>query len=601
MRKKIYLFFALLLLGGMFRSYSQCLMLETSLNDRVQVSPAIFEGKVINSSSFWNEQHTSIFTSNIIEVYKVFKGGFTASQVEVITPGGIVGTSMEIETPSLELVVGETGIFLVQKSKVANSPSLIPDNLRFQSFYAASQDFIKYDLVEKTANDVFHNYKNIENEVYAFIVNQTGLNYKVIKSFDINTTEYHKADKSALAPAITSFSPNPITAGTFSVLTINGSGFGASYTGSAKVEFKNADDGGATYTPNIASNIISWSATQIQVQVPKKAGTGTIRVTDNAGSVSPASSSSLTVTYAELTALSGSVETQIKQANQNSAGGYTLVYNTGFKSNAPATAAFERALNTWRCGIYVNFSASPTTTGIAAHGQDGTSLVTFDGSDPIASPFLGMTNSYWNACCPSSTCYWTLTEYDIRFSANATGNTWNFGPAATSGNKIDFESVCLHELGHGVQIGHLIDVDKLMHWQISSNKDNRTLTSATDIAAGNDILTRSLISHPCGPTAITKLTSGNCSLGIESNEQYNNNISFYPNPFENSTVLHTTNMVGKQITLVIFDLLGNKIKQIQINSEDYTLTRDNMISGMYFYQIKDNENVLGSGKLIITD
>ena len=34
----------------------------------------IAEGKVIEKKSFWNNEHTMIYTANTIEVYKLFKG-----------------------------------------------------------------------------------------------------------------------------------------------------------------------------------------------------------------------------------------------------------------------------------------------------------------------------------------------------------------------------------------------------------------------------------------------------------------------------------------------------------------------------------------------
>ncbi|MDD5570656.1 MAG: T9SS type A sorting domain-containing protein [Bacteroidales bacterium] len=597
MKQKIYLTLALLFAFGTYRSNSQCLMVETSLSERVQQSTAIFEGKVISNSSFWNEEHTNIFTSNFIEVYKVFKGDISTTEVEIITPGGIVGEDMEIETPSLELNVGDVGVFLVQQNTLASSLSGIPENLKFESSYAASQGFIKYDLVEKTANDVFHTYINIEIEVYNNIMMQAGRIYKEIKKFNINETGYYKSDKSILAPAIMSFTPTTITAGTLSVLTISGSGFGASYTGSAKVEFKDADNGGSGWTANNAGNIISWSATQIQVQVPKKAGTGQIRVTDNTGAV-VTSTSTLNIVYAQLVALSSGVENRLRLANKNSAGGYTLTYNSTFNSNTAAVDAFERALSTWRCTSYCNYAKAATTTTVNCNLSDGINVITFPGSScTLSSSILGSTTTYYSSCSSGGGSYWTLKEIDMRL--NSTTN-WNYGPGSTTGGKYDFESVCLHELGHAMLQAHVIKTVDLMHYASFPNNQIR-VPDADAVACENEIVSRSITSYPCSPTAMTKISSSGCLIDIGNHEQHNNIVSFYPNPFGNSTVLHTGNIAGKQITLVLFDLLGNKVKQVEINSEDYVLNRDNMISGMYFYQLMDKENVVSAGKLIVTE
>src|ERR1041385_2881273 len=90
---------------------AQCLLYEVPLSERVQKAEAVFEGKVIAKKSFWNKQHTYIYTANTVEVYKIFKGNFTVTQTEIITPGGVVGGKAIVAEPALKLSNGETGIF----------------------------------------------------------------------------------------------------------------------------------------------------------------------------------------------------------------------------------------------------------------------------------------------------------------------------------------------------------------------------------------------------------------------------------------------------------------------------------------------------------
>src|SRR4249919_2386740 len=63
----------------------------SSLVDRVNQSQLIIEGKVTRQESFIDASNRIIYTAHTIEVYKVFKGGTTASTIEVTTLGGIVG------------------------------------------------------------------------------------------------------------------------------------------------------------------------------------------------------------------------------------------------------------------------------------------------------------------------------------------------------------------------------------------------------------------------------------------------------------------------------------------------------------------------------
>lgn len=67
---------------------------------------------------------------------------------------------------------------------------------------------------------------------------------------------------------ITEFMPLSITAGTNSILTIKGSGFGK-IKGNGGVYFKNSDDGGATYILfSDPEDYIIWSDVEIQLKLP---------------------------------------------------------------------------------------------------------------------------------------------------------------------------------------------------------------------------------------------------------------------------------------------------------------------------------------------
>ena len=167
-------------------SFAQCMLYEVPISDRIQSSSAIIEGKVISQSSFWNSAHTLIYTSNIIEVYKVFKGQITTSnKVEMITEGGAVGNDMHRVEPSLNLRIGQIGVFFADATNVLNSKSNIPGSLKFKP-YASVQGFIKYDLIEKKGADPFKRYDNIESNIYLPITQRLNHNYKEIRHFNIH-------------------------------------------------------------------------------------------------------------------------------------------------------------------------------------------------------------------------------------------------------------------------------------------------------------------------------------------------------------------------------------------------------------------------------
>jgi hypothetical protein len=149
-----------------------------SLEQRIENATTILEGKVIGQTSYWDDNKIHIYTANIVEVYKVFKGQLTAKQVEIITPGGIVGDRMERITYSLELKIGDVGVF----TAIPNTTIITTTTKLTQlKVYTGIQGFIQYDLKNSSANDMFSNYKNINKEVYTKIVAQTKFDIKTVQ------------------------------------------------------------------------------------------------------------------------------------------------------------------------------------------------------------------------------------------------------------------------------------------------------------------------------------------------------------------------------------------------------------------------------------
>ncbi len=149
-----------------------------SLEQRIEKSTTIFEGKVVSHASYWDEAKSSIYTLNVVDVYKVFKGQVTTKQIELITKGGILGNKMQRVSHSLELKISDVGVFtaIPSTSKLGTQT-----NFTKLRTYAGVQGFIKYDLVNKSASDVFNNYKNITKELYSKIVAHTKTSIKTVQ------------------------------------------------------------------------------------------------------------------------------------------------------------------------------------------------------------------------------------------------------------------------------------------------------------------------------------------------------------------------------------------------------------------------------------
>lgn len=88
---------------------------------------------------------------------------------------------------------------------------------------------------------------------------------------------------------------------------------------------------------------------------------------------------------------------------------------------------------------------------------------------------------------------------------------------------------------------------------------------------------------------------------IENNKQEKSNNVFYPNPFSKLTTLKIKENVVEGYTLILYSSIGQIIRQIVIEQEITTIDKGELLSGIYFYQIKSKigKKLIGQGKLII--
>lgn len=100
----------------------------TMLDWTVKNTDAIFEGKVLESSSFWGKNGEEIFTRHVISVSKSFKGQ-ALETIEVITLGGIVGDVSQDWTHTVQFGVGKEGVFFCKSltyPTASDLPFLLP-------------------------------------------------------------------------------------------------------------------------------------------------------------------------------------------------------------------------------------------------------------------------------------------------------------------------------------------------------------------------------------------------------------------------------------------------------------------------------------------
>lgn len=599
---------------------AQCTVLNVPLNDRIDRSDVIIEGKVISSNSYWNDKKDFIYTSNIIEVYKIFKGDVITETIQIITQGGEIGDTWINVEPNLDLAIGDIGVFLCNNDK--KNTGIADKRTSNLSPNALSLAFIKYDLNELSASDIFTKYADIKTNIYDHIVEKTGAALRDLHKFDLPSHKTASTLKNQAAPVITSFSPAIISAGSQSELTINGSGFGAT-RGTNAVGFKNANNGGssdvdindgATTADDLYYTL--WSDTQIKILVPHRnsstgAGyyTGSGKISVNVAGTRAYSPNSLYIKWGRYDAQSidGSVSSTL--ANINGAGGYTWQMNTVFAGNTAAAAAFQRAMDTWSCGTKVNWKLGPNTS-TSSNADDGINVIRFANGGEMANNILASTaTTYRLFCGTGGTRRWYLLGFDMVVnSATILGQyTWQYGPALAANNQYDFETVAVHELGHAMQVGHIIKPGFIMNYSISNGENTRTIHSEI-LEGGNSITSSSFAAPSCtGPTpdggAMIPYTPAPCAAAGINDTQNNSGVQIFPVPADNSINITLTDLSGESIKVVsIFDQLGKEVLLENFRDSGVassSINTENLARGIYFAKVTTSANVY-TGKIIIS-
>ena len=487
----------------------RCGLLPLAPARRVSQSTLIVEATVLDALSY--RAGGRLFTRHHLRVFSLLKGqAADTTGLTLISEGGRLGPQQEILTNTLRLVAGQQGVLFL-------CPAPWPGAAGGWAVYGSLQGFIEYNETDGTAAEPFRQYPAVDAAFYAELARQTGQLRQVLRPRSARAVRVNQrpaanpanltgSAQGTLAPTLDSLSPLQITAGTGAVVTLIGTGFGAAQ-GTGFVEFKNADDGGATGTRARPADYLTWTDTQIRVRVPSvgsgghPAGTGLVRLT-TADQLTVESPDVLTIIYAltNVESTDGRLLQTPSHVALDAVGGITFRFGPNFVARPGFPESWQRALATWRCQTGINWQVGPAvvTNAIASDGQN---VVAFDVGGELPANVLARTTSYYQGCFTGSgTTPFYVAEIDMQFDD---GRNFQSGPALAAAPAVDFESVAVHELGHAQQLGHLIRRGAVMHFGIAQGQNSRQLTAGSDVAGGRRVLReRSFQPLGCGGPAL---------------------------------------------------------------------------------------------------
>ena len=471
-------------------SYAQCMRHHgADMGELVASATTVVEAKVLNSSSFWGRKGAMIYTRYELEVYQVFKGE-ARSTFDLVAPGGVVGDDAISVSPSADLQPGQTGIFAL-KPAVYALPRGVTNGPAMQSVVAQGT-LVNYSPVGEEAYLFTGNLasRRVVAQNLVAITGKAPRQLKELPVLDVNRV---------VMPQVDSIVPNIVSAGVGDVITIHGEGFGE---GTGTVFFPNADQGGSGYVAAYPWHIESWTTTAISVKVPHKAGTGNplLLTTNNGISFSPVG---IEVAFAYNNVMSSGAFHRPKLIDHKSRddGGYLFTLSDDNANNGISVAAFEPVMNAlnaaagaWQDSIglpiYIGEDCPMVTENSSGSLDDGHNVISFDHDEwdireQLGEQVLAATISRYAKCGNSE---WELTDVDMVIRRGSTFNdtddvNWSFD--GTPGlNELDFQSVILHELGHALQLQHIVNEDGVMHYAASFGATKHELGFEDDMAGG---------------------------------------------------------------------------------------------------------------------
>lgn len=432
-------------------------------------------------------------------------------------------------------------------------------------------------------------------------------------------TEYGSAEHDqteqleGCGPMITNFSPTTVAGGIRQVLQIRGQGFGAT-RGSGTVYFKNADDGGGSEVACDANDFPlfgAWSDTLIQLFVPSvdtaiiqgvaepdmAAGSGFFRVVTDSG-VSMVSPDPITISYSVVSYQLGQPKIPAFLAPPTVAEGRFTFYvdsTLATYQDGAVIPIIRKALREWTCLTGVDWVMATESSYSNRPGPqfDSICVIKFGylGNGTSSPLQLALATTYRTFCPPR----FYAMETDVEIN-NYEGINWFMDTVPTNPIPVGYKDMyfaLLHELGHAMNLQHVIAPSQTMHFSDNTVGAFRKIELYDDASAyggGNWVMEESVNAFPpsCpGGVSLSNISSTSAPLcagfyGI-SESHHDHNITLRPNPCTHSTFISSEEQPIR--ILIVRDVSGKTVlEQSSLGANTMILDLSSVMDGTYFVQ-----------------
>lgn len=192
----------------------------------------------------------------------------------------------------------------------------------------------------------------------------------------------------------------------------------------------------------------------------------------------------------------------------------------------------------------------------------------------------------------SSTKAITVGQGGNMLMTNNGGTTWNVITSGTTNDLLDITFVdAMNGWAVGVGGTMVVSTDGGLTWatQVCGTTNDITSISMKNTGLG----------WYCGLSGIVEFY-GTSPVLVNEYIKENNSASISPNPMTEEAVIK---LIGNKVDnwdLNITDIMGRKVLEVNnISTSSYTLKKENLLNGVYFYNAHNKEGKIAQGKIII--